>query len=62
MNPIFDLIVIGIIVSMVWLNLYLSKKPSPPTISFWSTLKQKLTIFNSLEPKTAFAHFASSQD
>jgi hypothetical protein len=62
MNPLFDLIVIGVIVSMVWLNLYLSKEPSPPTISLWSAVVQKLAAFNPVGHKTALKPSSSSQN
>ena len=62
MNPIFDLIVISVIVSMVWLNLYFSKESSAPSMPFWSAVGQKLAAFNSLGHNTALSPSGSSQD
>ena len=41
MNPIFDLIVIGLIVSMVLVNLW-SVRESQHAVSPWTTLKEKI--------------------
>ena len=41
MNPIFDLIVIGVIVSMVLVNLY-SVRESQNAVPPWTKLKKKL--------------------
>jgi hypothetical protein len=60
MDPIFDLIVIGVIVSMVLLNLYLSKDASHPKVSFWSSIWQKLNAFNPLGHKKAFGPYGSA--
>ncbi len=60
MDPIFDLIVIGAIVSMVLLNLYLSRDASHPKVSFWSSMGQKLKAFNPLGPKKVFVSYGSA--
>ena len=62
MNPLFDLIVIGIIISMVWLNLHFSKEPSSPAGTWWSTLREKFMILYPVGHKPAFAPYVSSQD
>ncbi len=62
MNPLFDLIVIGIIASLVLVNIYFSKRPSAPAVSVWSTIREKFSFPNSVGHKPAFAPYASSQD
>jgi len=59
MDPIFDLIVIGVIVSMVLLNLYFSQDASHPKAYFWSYISQKWNAFNPLGHKKAFDPYRS---
>ena len=67
MNPIFDLIVIGIIVSMVLMNLYFSKASLPKTSSMWIKLGKKWSSIHPLEQKAAYSpshvgkHFSQDQ-
>lgn len=55
MNPIFDLIVIGIIVSMVLMNLYFSKESLSQTSSVGIKLGKKWSSIHPLKQKTTFS-------
>ncbi len=54
MNPIFDLIVIGVIVSMVLVNLW-SVRESQHTVSPWTQLKEKLQDISPWGPSSALS-------
>ncbi len=45
MSPIFDLMVIGVIVSMVLVNV-ISLRETESTASYWTKLSQKVRSFN----------------
>ena len=60
MNPIYDLVVIGLIVCMVLVNLYHSQGQTLQTVSFLTKLREKLTPFNLLGQKTTVRHHASA--
>ncbi len=45
MNPIFDLMVIGVIVSMVLVNL-ISLRGTGNTTLYWTKLSEKMRAFN----------------
>ncbi len=51
MNPIFDLVIIGIIAVIVLLNLYHSRVPSNNPTSLFSGLREKCTTLSLFEQK-----------
>ena len=53
MNPIFDLIVIGVIVAMVLVNLYSLPKLSKDRTTYLSDFVQKFNTTSSLRPDPA---------
>ena len=55
MNPIFDLIVIGVVVFMVLVNLYYSRDRSKQK-AFSPNLREKVAGLNLLERKTPMSH------
>ena len=54
MNPIFDLIVIGVIFGMVLVNLW-SVRESQNAISPWTKLKEKIHDISPLGPSPALS-------
>lgn len=52
MNPIFDVGVIGVIVGMVFLNVYFSREQSEASTMNLSGLRKKLPVSNSVEHRT----------
>ena len=54
MNPIFDLIVIGVILSMVLINLW-SVRETKNAVSPWTKLKQKIHDLSPWGPSPALS-------
>lgn len=54
MNPIFDLIVIGVIISMVLVNLW-SVRESQNAVSPWTKLKEKIHDISPWGPSSALS-------
>ena len=54
MNPLFDLIVIGVIVSMVLVNLW-SVRESQNAVSPWTKLKEKIHDISPWGPSPALS-------
>ncbi len=54
MNPIYDLIVIGVISSMVLLNLYFFRSTGT-TKSSWTALAEKLSALNLLGQRSVLS-------
>ncbi len=52
MNPIFDLIIIGLIVVMVLLNLYLTREQSATFTTYLAGLREKQPVSSSTEQRT----------
>ena len=59
MNPVYDLVIIGVIAIMVLLNLYHVRDRSRQ-MAFFSEMRKKLTGFYSLGPKTPVRHHVST--
>ncbi len=56
MNPIYDLIVIGLVVVMVLVNLF-SIGDSHNTVSLWTKLRKKIHDFSPLGRSPALSSF-----
>ena len=54
MNPIFDLMVIGVIVSMVLVNV-MTLRETVNITSYWTKLSEKMSAFNFLGYSSTFS-------